>query len=209
MRRLAKESQQPPAAFDHDWDDTGEEDTRTWRTILFPPLYGPNEPRPPSTPWPKNPMEWYAINKEAWALYKESWEGFFSNHKSGDSNNNNNKEETNNLPTVEEVKQNVKQNLKVSRAEGDKLKRELQERTGIYSLEDAKAVAREVMTVATEMMTEFMKEYRKGRDDEIDKMMNQYFQELEEKDKKEKEEGEESPQKLRRKVKRRIPGLLH
>jgi hypothetical protein len=37
-----------------------------------------------------------------------------------------------------------------------------------------------MLRLANECVTEFMKGYRLGRDDEVDKMLTQYFQELDE-----------------------------
>jgi hypothetical protein len=185
-----------------------EVDTRTWRTILFPPIVKDHTYKPPSSnPWPRSPKKIYQLFSAAWIEYKETWEGFFNNlsGKKPDA-----VQDTTGITTTQpqrdipkELHDNVQRNLKVSREEGRKLVEEAQRRTGIYSMEEAKALAKEMLTVATLMLAEFMKEYRKGRDDEADKMMNVYFQEEENM-----RADEVIEKKKRRPPKRRIPGRL-
>jgi hypothetical protein len=49
--------------------------------------------------------------------------------------------------------------------------------TGIHNTEDLRMVAEDMMRLATQCLKEFMAGYRQGRDDEVDKMLNEYFQE--------------------------------
>jgi hypothetical protein len=187
-----------------------EVDTRTWRTILFPPIVKDHTyHKPTSNPWPKSPRQIYQLFSAAWSAYLETWEGFFDNLY-GKKKREVVQEESPMTVTApqrdipKELHDNVQRNLKVSREEGRKLVEEAQRRTGIYSMDDAKALAKEMLTVATLMLAEFMKEYRKGRDEEAEKMMKVYFQEEEDI----KVEEVQETKKKRRSPKRRIPCRL-
>jgi hypothetical protein len=181
-----------------------EEDNRTWKTILFPSVHDePGALQEPPLNWPKTPVGWRKLLRDAWRIYSGTWEGFFSNYKrtkttSGDMDGQ--EQET----AGEVVSKNVHRNVQFTREQGGKAMSDVQERTGIYTLEDLKQLAREMMTVATKMLTEFMAEYRKGRDEEVEKMMHEYFQEEEEDQDKKDGDGKEGRRRKRR-AKRRIP----
>jgi len=200
---------------DNDSDDD-KQDTRTWRTILFPPAYvDPNAPPPPQWPPLSQPHIWRDGLQEAWGLYKDTWEGFFSTGKpnQGDNHHHHHPEvhhkhdSSTTAAAVEQVAENARRNLEVAKTEGERLVTAAKEHTGIYTVEDLKLVAREFMMTATQMLTEFMKEYRKGRDDEVDKMLHEYFQQQEDGDKDDTDTSKEQPEKKRRRSKRRIPSL--
>ena len=55
-----------------------------------------------------------------------------------------------------------------------------QDATGISSREELRAWVGEQLKLATACLTEFMKGYRSGRDDEVDKMLHEYFKDLDE-----------------------------
>ncbi len=78
------------------------------------------------------------------------------------------------------------------------------EQTGIRNQEDLKAFASDTMRLATECLKEFMAGYREGRDNEIDKMLHEYFQEQQGKSLSSDKEEEDSKPKRRRKPKQRI-----
>jgi hypothetical protein len=61
------------------------------------------------------------------------------------------------------------------------LRKEVRERTGINSSEDLKRYAAEAMQLMSTSLKEFMAGYRKGRDDEVEKMLTEYFQDLKKK----------------------------
>jgi len=93
------------------------------------------------------------------------------------------------------VKRNTKRNVVLMRREGKIALEKIQEETGIYTKEDLKKFAAEMLKLATQCTTEFMKGYRSGRDAEIDRVLNEYFKEMEGKDKDKK--------KRRRKIRKR------
>ena len=189
-------------------------DNRTWRTILFPSAHdGDDVPKEPPIRWPRSPQAWYKAFGEAWGLYKGTWEGFFSKTPNDDdatTAEKQNDDETDDThkgeSAAKQIADNASNNLRVAQEEGGKLLEEVQSKTGIYTVEDVKQTAREMMKVATAMLKEFMTGYRKGRDEEVDKMLHEYFQE-EEDDKKEEEE-EETTKRPKRRKKRRIPSSL-
>jgi hypothetical protein len=80
--------------------------------------------------------------------------------------------------SVSDVIDNLEQNMRVVKEEGPKLSKEL---TGISNREEFKEWLGEQMKLAIECLSSFMKGYRGGRDEEVEKMLNEYFQELEEK----------------------------
>lgn len=94
----------------------------------------------------------------------------------------------------DEISANVQRNVDFVKKESTKLRDEVRERTGIHTTEDLRQVAGDMMKLASACLKEFMSGYRKGRDDETEKMLTEYFQELEEKVNKPK----------RRKPKRRV-----
>jgi hypothetical protein len=55
-----------------------------------------------------------------------------------------------------------------------------QEITGASTKEDLKVWVGDMLKLGTACLTEFMSGYRKGRDEEIDRMLHEYFKELDE-----------------------------
>lgn len=53
--------------------------------------------------------------------------------------------------------------------------------TGIYSIDDLKRIAAEWMRLAADCLQEFLVGYRQGRDEEVDRMLNEYLTEEEKK----------------------------
>jgi hypothetical protein len=85
---------------------------------------------------------------------------------------------------MENVGENAARNLQLARDEAQQLVQQAQEHTGIKNQEDLRKFAADMMQLATECLKEFMAGYRQGRDEEVDKMLHEYFQE---------EEQEETP----------------
>lgn len=135
--------------------------------------------------------------------YRKTWNGFFKSRGLFVEDEEEAEKSKENLhKSIQEqtdaVKQNIKRNSKFLADESVRLRSEFQNRTGLHSLDDLRRVAREAMRLASDCLNEFMSGYRKGRDDEVEKMMTQYFQELEQ------EANNPEPKKKRRKRKRRI-----
>jgi hypothetical protein len=75
---------------------------------------------------------------------------------------------------------NLQNNISTIQQEAPKLLRMGQEVTGISSREELRAWVGEQLKLGTACLTEFMKGYRSGRDDEVDKMLHEYFKDLDE-----------------------------
>jgi len=102
----------------------------------------------------------------------------------------------------DKLKKNLEKNVSAARDEAQKLKEEVSERTGIKTKEDLREFAREMMTLVTECLREFMSGYRNGRDQEVERMLNEYFQEIETEEDKQEKGG--AKRRRRRKPKRAI-----
>ena len=190
---------------DSDNNEDGE-DHRTWKTILFPTFHDEEEDKKEKpVNWPKTPVAWAKILKEAWILYKGTWEGFFTNFETTKQKKGSDEEDKE--TSGELLVQNAKRNVLFSKEEGGKLFQEAQAKTGIYTMEDLKQFAREMMTVATKMLTEFMAEYRKGRDEEVEKMLHEYFQEEEDNNESDNGKDTNNGKRPKRRPKRRVPAM--
>ena len=100
----------------------------------------------------------------------------------------------------EMVGKNVKRNVQFLADEAKTIQKKVQDETGINNVEDLKRLAGDMMRLTKDCLNEFMAGYRKGRDDEVDKMLTQYFKELEE----EANNNNNKPKIKRRKPKRRV-----
>jgi hypothetical protein len=176
-----------------------EEDTRSVRDILFPnPFHDTDIPDEYKMHWPTSLAMWKTLLSRTYANYLTTWDGFFTSKGflvTSKDDELNMKE----LQVVAENKQtevtaNVKRNAEFVKEESIKLREQVREQTGIHTTEDLRRFAGEMMKLASECVKEFMTGYRKGRDDETEKMLTQYFQDLDEKINKPR----------RRKAKRRI-----
>lgn len=78
-----------------------------------------------------------------------------------------------------QVSSNVQKNVETLKDEAPKLLKMGQQLTGISTKEQLREWASDQLKLATECLGEFMNGYRKGRDDEVDRMLHKYFQEIE------------------------------
>jgi hypothetical protein len=181
-------------------------DTRTVMDILFPNPFKGIVP-PNQTKWPTTMAKWKEVFSLAWQDYKESWVGFTTSKglfvEDVEPNHEVQKEKIVDgiKSKSKEVMVNVKRNSRFLQASAMKIRKEVRERTGITSVEDIKAYAADAMRLATECLNQFMQGYRKGRDDEVEKMLTQYFQNL--------ETQANQPKKKRRKPRRRVVNRFH
>ena len=181
-----------------------------WRYITIwpdPHGYDPEFERLQRFPWPTS----MAHAREAWALsvkeYLSTFEGWLL--PVPDEPESDGTKESSSSSVSEQVEaqrkqiqSNVAKNVKFLKVEGSDVLQEVQKRTGIYTLQNLKEWAALQLQLATECVQEFMAGYREGRDDEVEKMMNQYFQGMWEDEEAEPADGESK--KKRRKPKRRI-----
>ena len=79
-----------------------------------------------------------------------------------------------------EITDNFGRNLNIAHTTGQDLLEQAKEKTGIRTKEDLKIWAGEQMKLATLCLSEFMGGYREGRDEEVDRMLNEYFKDLDE-----------------------------
>ena len=140
----------------------------------------------------------------AWVEYKKTWEDGLRGVPSEDTTTlpvkANNDDES--IINATKVGENVSQNLDEAQKDAKELLERAKERTGIHTQEDLRKFASDMMQLATECLKEFMAGYRKGRDEEVDKMLHEYFQDLEQDNVNNNEEGAPSKRRRRRKTKR-------
>jgi len=188
-RRRLRQQQQPKhgrstsiGAVDSAQNSGEEVDTRTVRELLFPtPDWGDDDTETNKTRYPQTVAGWRELMSHVWKEYSLTWEGFMDNNtvKNEAKAEMSADLEKHIRETREDVTENVQNNVKFLQEESDKLRQTVQEQTGIYTKEDLRRVAGEMMQLATECVKEFMAGYRKGRDDEAEKMITEYFQGLE------------------------------
>lgn len=180
--------------------DKKEEDPRGWKLLLgedpLPDMFKDVEEelleekqkRPP-----RNAQEVLEAFRETGRLYMSTWDGFFSNYEEKEPGETNTREtqeekEKEEEPLFDEkefmerrrdIKKNVKRNVETLREEGSHVLEAAKEYTGIRDKVDLKKWAMKQLVLANECVASFMKGYRKGRDDEMDKMLHEYFQDIE------------------------------
>ena len=81
------------------------------------------------------------------------------------------------LPDYDQVRSNVTQNIDVVKESAQDLLQFAKEKTDIHSRDDLQKVVSDMMKLATQCLKEFMAGYREGRDQEIDRMLHEYFRE--------------------------------
>jgi hypothetical protein len=160
--------------------------------VLFPtPRNDPEgrfveEAKPEAMSWAERRVQF----RQAWKLYKSTWEGFgigtsTSSFGLEDKDGSGGKETKQSLhPNQDEnfgkismnLQSNVERNLEFTRREGAALLKHAKEQTGLETKEDVKALATELLKLLTLCLKEFMVGYRKARDDEIDRVLHEYFQ---------------------------------
>ena len=120
----------------------------------------------------------------AWNMYKSTWEGVFDN-----KNDNEEEDDDNNDGSIideekikmkqKEIRKNLKKNIKVLKEDGSHVVETVKETTGIRNKNDLIKWSMKQLKLANECVAEFMSGYRKGRDEEIEKVLNQYFKDFE------------------------------
>ena len=136
--------------------------------------------RPPR--YPRTIREFKISLQKAWKLYVSTFDEFKSKEDRVDDNEDSDGSKTE--KSMEEIggriQKNVAANREFLKEEGGKALENLKRNTGIRTREDAKRLAAEMLKLGTECISQFMAGYRKGRDDEVEKMLTEYFQEIEE-----------------------------
>lgn len=166
-----------PASVDH------APDQRTVMDVLFPNPYK-DEELTDRIIWPQTFSKWREVLRDTWKEYRSSWDGFTKSkgilvEDSSEIERQVKETEYVLISKREEVTKNLKRNTVFMKIQAEALRKDLQNRTGVNSVEDLKKWAADTMRLASECVNQFMAGYRKGRDDEVEKMLTQYFQELE------------------------------
>jgi hypothetical protein len=150
-------------------------------------------------PWkyPRTIEGWRICWRRAWATYLWTWEGLLIPEKERDADGNiigvlKKKEDEEHISTdtvkekateaATQIAQNVQKNVDTIQQEMPKLLKTAQKLTGITTKEELKQWVGEQLKLGTECLSMFMKGYREGRDDEVDKMLHEYFNEIDEKE---------------------------
>jgi len=128
-----------------------------------------------------------------WTDYKSTWKGFFDNHgqsnrsnqhKNNDNNNDNNILSDVVLPSLQNASENLSINISRNKESLKETSSDLlslaKEQTGLRNKADVKQFTLNQIRLATECVGEFMKGYRKGRDSESERVLNEYWKGLEE-----------------------------
>eukprot|EP00579_Thalassiosira_antarctica_P006661 CAMPEP_0201881392 /NCGR_PEP_ID=MMETSP0902-20130614/11710_1 /ASSEMBLY_ACC=CAM_ASM_000551 /TAXON_ID=420261 /ORGANISM="Thalassiosira antarctica, Strain CCMP982" /LENGTH=385 /DNA_ID=CAMNT_0048409595 /DNA_START=21 /DNA_END=1178 /DNA_ORIENTATION=- len=162
--------------------------------------------------YPRTWTGWKTVWQRAWTKYRWTFEGFileegktkrdaYGNILPQDEESDDDastKEDDRGLrekatDAADQVAQNVQKNISTMKEEAPKLLQMGQQVTGISSREELREWLSAQLKLGTACLGEFMKGYRKGRDDEVDRMLHQYFKDLDdEKEPKNEEEGNES-----------------
>lgn len=131
---------------------------------------------------PRSLKEYRRAFSLAWAEYVSSFEGFLLPERKPKKDEERQDEESK-IDWSEkgkEVADNLERNVTDMQAEGKKLVELAKQETGISTKDELKAWAADQMKLATACLSEFMAGYRQGRDEEVDRMLNEYFQDLQE-----------------------------
>lgn len=144
--------------------------------------------------YPRTIEGWRICIRRAWNTYLWTWEGTLLSEKIRDERGNiigvkkTEDDEEDAKETMREkatdaathIARNVQKNVATMQQEAPKLLTTAQKLTGITTKEELKQWATEQLKLGTECLTMFMKGYRQGRDEEVDKMLHEYFNDLDE-----------------------------
>ena len=150
--------------------------------------------------YPKTIHGWKTVFRKAWEKYLWTFEGFLLKEKKRDANGNvilpkeggDNSEKTEEdngtrslsdtaTDVASDVAKNVQKNITTLQQEAPHLLRMGQQITGVSTKEELREWVRDQLQLGTACITEFMAGYRKGRDEEIDRMLHTYFNEIDDK----------------------------
>jgi hypothetical protein len=185
------------------------DDTRTIMDLVFPNPYKGYPPPPNAIQWPTTVTEWRDRLRKTWDLYRWTWRGFwkskgfvvedeldktlpipsYNNNSStnrdastttaSSSSSMNDDGNSTTAPDPNEIIANVRRNAQFIKDEAVSLGNRIKQTTGIETKDDLKQIVAGAMKLFTECVNQFMAGYRKGRDDEVEQMLTQYFQTLE------------------------------
>ena len=144
---------------------------------------------------PKTFHEWKKVFQKTHIDYLNTFEGFLDNHTIGsetrknvipnesESKSNTNISSMNTITDHKNIKKqmdtirnNLDNNIQTIQEEGQTLIHNVKEKTGLKTKDDLRNVATSMMSLATECISHFIKGYKEGRDQEVDRVLHQYFQ---------------------------------
>ena len=149
--------------------------------------------------YPKTWAGWKDACCRAWEKYLWTHEGFLREEKKGikrddngnimqteeeeDDDDDKNSKSLQDKATnaASELVSNVQKNVHTIKEEVPKLVQIGQQITGVSTKEELREWVGEQLKLGTACLSAFMKGYRKGRDEEVDRMLHEYFKDLDEK----------------------------
>jgi len=158
--------------------------------------------------YPRTIEGWKTLGSRVWKKYMWTFEGFLlaEKHRMDDKGNiiplENQKAKGGDVDdeddkslrdkateAADQVSNNLQKNISTLKEEAPKLVQMGKDTTGISTKEELREWVSAQLKLGTECLSEFMKGYRKGRDEEIDRMLHEYFKELDEQTEPEKDES--------------------
>ena len=168
---------------------------KSWH-VLWPNPYPEDDSRNFRIPRPRE-------FRDAWVQYKETWEDGLKGAPKEETAVDTTTTSITTLPQnnnyQQQVGMNLSRNIDTAQSDAQQLLQKAKDNTGIHNQDDLRSLASSTMQLATECLKEFMVGYRKGRDEEVDNMLNDYFQ-----NNMEDEQKQETAKRRRRKPKRAI-----
>lgn len=149
------------------------------------PLSNPAGYQPVVYKYPKTLEGWRNVLNATWKDYIWTWGGFFTSEekekdRENESSGGKDGESASNVlrDKADQVADNVRKNVQTLQEETPKLIEMGKNLTGITTKEELRAWVGEQLKLATDCLTQFMKGYRTGRDDEVDRMLHEYFKDM-------------------------------
>jgi len=139
---------------------------RPWR-VLWPHPHGDPVDAPKEN---KRKIPRWQDLKNAWRDYKSTWTYGLRGVSHDET-------ETNNVD-IQQVAKNASRNIQDAQTDAQALFQSSAQ-SGIQSTQDLRQLATDYLKLATTCLQEFMAGYRQGRDEEMERMLNEYFQEKE------------------------------
>lgn len=195
-----------------DEEDEENEDVRPSDSVYYI-LTGRTQPNPSEQAvsnynWPKSVAEWRDVLSKTWESYIDTFEGWDldgereKKEKEDKKKREEDEEDLEHEYIIEydeegmkrkrkEIVDNLGRNLNEIETTGRELLEQTKTTSGIQSKEDLKRWAGDQIKLATESLSEFMNGYREGRDEELDRMLNEYFKDVDDGD----DRGEEKEEK--------------
>lgn len=203
-----EESEYDDGKSDHDNDDEEDEEEEEPSDSVYKILTGRPQADPAENVeaqrkyvFPKTMEGWKTLFRDVWTTYRNTFEGWETEEERIEREREERRAKglsvdeeqvEDDMEVVyeieydedalrqkqKEITDNFGRNLNIAHSTGQDLLEQAKEKTGIRTKEDLKIWAGEQMKLATTCLSEFMGGYREGRDEEVDRMLNEYFKDL-------------------------------